>query len=54
MEEVTITIRTINAAFVGDEDGEVQRILKELSENPIKSKSILDINGNKVGYIKVK
>lgn len=54
MNRITITINTKNAAFDENENLELARILKELSErieNNDIPRSLLDINGNKVGTI---
>jgi hypothetical protein len=52
--KITITISTNNDAFRdGNMENEVSRILHDLAERSLMTKSILDINGNKVGLIVV-
>ena len=49
----TLNIDCNNAAFEGDTDAEVARILKEVAEKiegGASSGTISDINGNRVGY----
>lgn len=56
MESITITIRTVNAAFDGQESFEVARILRELAdkiENGQEPNSVMDYNGNKVGNVEI-
>ncbi len=62
-KNVTIRINTENDAFVGYESSEVARILREIADSldsatmtigTLDEKFLFDINGNKVGSIKVK
>jgi hypothetical protein len=58
MEKITITINTVNSAFV-DEDGnyepyELARILRNFADNietGFRRDSLQDINGNTVGTV---
>ncbi len=54
---VTITIKTGNAAFEGDNmNYEIARILRNLAEkieNDNMPSKLMDINGNKVGTIEI-
>ena len=53
--EVKISLETTNAAFAeGNLEREVSRILTEAAEkmcNGPNNQNLLDINGNKVGYV---
>ena len=55
---ITITINTDNAAFEGDPRFEVGRLLRELArkveDNGVDDTPCMDINGNKVGWLRVK
>lgn len=54
MEEIIISIETVNAAFEEEPEREIARILRELAsklENGQHPESLRDINGNKVGKV---
>lgn len=55
MEQIKITINTVNAAFDGAWQHEVARILRELADTlenvQRQPESLLDVNGNKVGKV---
>ena len=61
MRSITITIKTENAAFEPNPINEIGRILRQLSDNLAYgriykeeiSENLWDINGNKVGTVKV-
>lgn len=51
---ITIKLKTDNAAFAEDKQGEVMRILSEWIENGkrgILAANLYDVNGNKVGRV---
>lgn len=56
--QVIITIKCDNAAFEGYPEGEVSRILHDLStmvlHRGMDDRSLLDVNGNIVGKFEVK
>jgi|OpeIllAssembly_1097287.scaffolds.fasta_scaffold662297_3 hypothetical protein len=58
MKKLTITIRTENAAFDESPELEVARILRSLANrmevDGVEDRNILDVNGNKVGEVKVR
>ena len=59
MEEITIRIETVNAAFEDQEYEEVSRILQDLIDSNylLKTKDkrkLYDINGNPVGELIIK
>lgn len=54
MEEIIISIETVNAAFEEEPEREVARILRDLAsklENGQRPEFLRDINGNKVGKV---
>lgn len=56
--KVKIEINCDNAAFDDDADYEVSRILEELSDDILQDtlltdRKLYDINGNKVGFLKI-
>ena len=57
MEQITITIRTGNAAFTDYPVSETARILRDLAErlerDDIPPEKLMDINGNHVGEVTV-
>lgn len=57
MDHISIKIKTVNAAFDGDEARETARILRELADKLEQGRepdSLLDNNGNKVGTVEYK
>jgi hypothetical protein len=55
MKSITIKINTVNAAFEGDPEAEVARILKDAANKIARGNTdfnLLDLNGNKVGTVK--
>jgi|GEM_PF-1015535 len=56
MKGIRLLIDTRNAAFEGNPNGEVARILRELSERideGVFPEKLIDINGNTVGYVHI-
>jgi len=58
MTKITITIKTENAAFVGDPEMEISRILMVLSRKMEEGRffpddGLRDTNGNRVGTVEV-
>ena len=52
---ITIKLKTGNAAFEGDKDSEIRRILTEIADTwPVSSgMNVRDYNGNTVGSVTV-
>jgi hypothetical protein len=56
MEKIVITIKTTNAAFEGNEEAEVAKMLRELAdklENGQRPEVLFDLNGNRVGSVSI-
>ena len=58
MEKITLEIRTENAAFDNEPGIEIARILRQIAGRfevlgDDSSGRIVDINGNKVGYVNI-
>lgn len=51
---ITIKINTDNAAFEGDRDEEIARMLRRWLERGISDAGLMDLNGNRVGSVQVK
>ena len=56
---ITVSFETDNSAFEDDRDREISRILRKIANlidkgeyHPGHSKSILDVNGNRIGSYK--